>query len=217
VHAKLRKEGFLVNHKRAERIWRGYGSTLSARRIRKKVRTGETVPKVSTAPDHVWTYNFVFDATFGGRRMKVVSVIDEFTREALAIVPARSLTSSAVQGVLARLFAHRGRPAVIRRACYQSLVKSPPWGSGPLGVQSSGKYGIVVRGFSSCLIRTDMPEGARVALRTRRVGATPPGPSHDNGRRSTRTLTAGKRDANISSVPSVEHMSTTRTSYADAG
>jgi putative transposase len=114
VHAKLRKEGFPVNHKRVERIWRDYGFTLSARRRRKKVRTGETVPEAAAAPNHVWTYDFMFDATFGGRRMKVLSIIDEFTREALAIVPARSLTSSSVKGVLAKLFAGRERPGVIR-------------------------------------------------------------------------------------------------------
>jgi len=113
VHAKLRKEGFLVNHKRTERIWQEQGFTLPARRRRKKVRTSETVPEAAMAPDHVWTYDFMFDATFGGRRMKVLSVVDEFTREALAIVPARSLTASAVKGVLARLFTHRGRPAVL--------------------------------------------------------------------------------------------------------
>ena len=62
----------------------------------------------------MWTYDFMFDATFGGRRMKVLSLIDEFTREALAIVPARSLTASAVKGVLAKLFAGRGGPATIR-------------------------------------------------------------------------------------------------------
>ncbi|MDP2182650.1 MAG: integrase core domain-containing protein [Actinomycetota bacterium] len=50
----------------------------------------------------------------GARRMKILTVIDEFTREALAIVPARSLTSSAVKGVLAKLFAVRGKPSTIR-------------------------------------------------------------------------------------------------------
>jgi DNA-binding transcriptional ArsR family regulator len=115
VHAKLRKEGFLLNHKRTERIWRECGFTRSARRRRKKVRTGETVPEAACAPNHVWTYDFMFDATFGGRRMKVLSLIDEFTREALAIVPARSLTASAVKAVLTKLFASRGRPATITR------------------------------------------------------------------------------------------------------
>ena len=114
VHAKLRKEGLVVNHKRVERMWRDYGFTLSARRRRKKVRTGETVPQAAMAPNGVWTYDFIFDATYGGRRMKVLSMVDEFTREALAIVPARSLTAAAVKGVLAKLFAKRGRPAVLR-------------------------------------------------------------------------------------------------------
>ncbi len=53
VHAKLRKEGFLVNHKRVERIWRDNGFTLPHRRRRKKVRTGETVPEAAMAPNHV--------------------------------------------------------------------------------------------------------------------------------------------------------------------
>lgn len=114
IYRKLRGEGFAVNHKRIERIWREYGFTLPLRRKRKKVRTGQTVPISATSPNHVWTYDFMFDATFGGRRMKVLTVIDEFTREALAIVPARSLTSSSVKGVLARLFAVRGKPSTIR-------------------------------------------------------------------------------------------------------
>jgi len=103
-----------VNHKRIERIWSEYGFTLPARRKRKKVRTGQSVPVSANCPNHVWTYDFMFDATFGGRRMKVLTVIDEFTREALAIVPARSLTASALKGVLARLFAVRGKPSTIR-------------------------------------------------------------------------------------------------------
>ncbi len=114
VCAKLRSEGFAVNHKRVERIWREHGFTLPARRKRKKVRTGETVPVTAVRPNHVWTYDFMFDATHQGRRMKVLTVIDEFTREALAVMPARSLTASSVKGVLAKLFTSRGRPERIR-------------------------------------------------------------------------------------------------------
>ena len=114
VHAKLRSEGFVVNHKRIERIWREHGFTLPARRKRKKVRTGDTVPEAAIRPNQVWSYDFMFDATHQGRRVKVLVVIDEFTREALAVVPARSLTASAVKGVLARLFSERGRPQAIR-------------------------------------------------------------------------------------------------------
>lgn len=79
-----------MNHKEVERIWREYGFTLAARRRRKRVHTRETVPEAPMAPNHVWTYDFIFDATLGGRRMKVLTVVDEFTREALAIMPARS-------------------------------------------------------------------------------------------------------------------------------
>jgi putative transposase len=114
IYRRLRSEGHPVNHKRIERIWGEYGFTLPLRRKRKKIRTGQTVPVTATSPNDVWTYDFMFDATFGGRRMKVLTLIDEFTREALAIVPARSLTSSAVKGVLARLFATRGKPTTIR-------------------------------------------------------------------------------------------------------
>ena len=114
VYRKLRGEGFAVNHKRIERIWREYGFTLPPRRKRKKVRTGLSVPVAATSPNHVWTYDFMFDATFGGRRMKVLTVIDEFTREALAVVPARSMNASALMGVLAKLFAVRGKPTTIR-------------------------------------------------------------------------------------------------------
>jgi len=79
VYRKLRSEGFLVNHKRIERIWSEYGFTLPARRKRQRIRTGEIVPVAATSPNHVWTYDFMFDATFGGRRMKVLTVIDEST------------------------------------------------------------------------------------------------------------------------------------------
>jgi len=124
VHAKLRKEGFLVNHKRVERIWLQYGFTLATRRRRKKVRTGETVPEAAIAPIHVWTYDFIFEATFGGCRMKVLSLIDEFTREARAIVPARPLTAAAVKGVLAQAMRRHGVPDEILTTARSSSPSS---------------------------------------------------------------------------------------------
>ena len=114
VHARLRRDGLLVNRKRIERLWRELGHTLPARRSKKKRRSGETVPIAAEHPNHVWTYDFIFDATAGGRRLKILSVLDEFTREALALVCGRSLTAAHVKRVLAELFAERGRPAVIR-------------------------------------------------------------------------------------------------------
>ena len=114
VHKRLCKDGYAVNRKRIERIWREQGFTQPLRRPKKKRRSGETVPVCARHEHHVWTYDFIFDATAGGRRLKVLTVLDEFTRVALAIVPGRSLTSAAVKGVLARLFARHGQPRVIR-------------------------------------------------------------------------------------------------------
>jgi transposase InsO family protein len=114
VHARLRRDGYAVNRKRIERIWREQGFTQPLRRPKKKRRSGDTVPVAAEHANHVWTYDFIFDATAGGKRLKVLTVLDEFTRVALAIVPGRSLTSAAVKGVLARLFARHGRPRVIR-------------------------------------------------------------------------------------------------------
>ena len=114
VWARLRKNGYAVNRKKIERLWRQQGFTQPARRPKKKRRSSETVPVAAQHANHVWTYDFIFDATAGGKRLKVLSVLDEYTRVVLALVPGRSLTSAAVKGVLARLFARHGRPAVIR-------------------------------------------------------------------------------------------------------
>jgi transposase InsO family protein len=84
------------------------------------------------------TYDFIFDATAGGRRLKVLTVLDEYTRLVLAIVPGRSLTSATAKGMLAKLFVRHGRPQVIRSACCHALVNHAlrrlRW---PLLVQSS--------------------------------------------------------------------------------
>lgn len=114
VYKRLCLDGYAVNRKRIERIWREQGFTQPLRRPKKKRRSGDTVPVAARHENHVWTYDFIFDATAGGKRLKVLSVLDEFTRVALALVPGRSLTSAAVKGVLARLFACHGRPQVIR-------------------------------------------------------------------------------------------------------
>lgn len=72
------------------------------------------MPVAAQHANHGWTYDFIFDATAGGKRLKMLRVLDECTRVALALVPRRSLASAAVKGVLAGLFAHHGWPLVIR-------------------------------------------------------------------------------------------------------
>jgi transposase InsO family protein len=114
VHRQLRRNGHLVNRKRIERIWRQHGLAVPARKRRRKIRTGDSVPVSAQYRNHVWTYDIVYDATASGRTFKVLTVVDEFTRVALAVHGARSITAGAVKRVLASLFEEHGSPAVIR-------------------------------------------------------------------------------------------------------
>lgn len=72
------------------------------------------MPVTAEYRNHVWTYDIVYDATSPGRAFKTLTVVDEFTRYALAVFGARSITAGVVKGVLERLFAEHGAPAVIR-------------------------------------------------------------------------------------------------------
>jgi len=103
-----------VNRKRIERIWREHGLAVRHRRRRRKIRTGAGVPVAAAYRNHVWTYDLVYDAVASGRTIKVLTVVDEFTRVALAVHGAYSITARTVKAVLADLFAAHGAPAVMR-------------------------------------------------------------------------------------------------------
>jgi putative transposase len=118
VHATLRQEGWAVNRKRVQRLWREEGLRVTLRR-RKRQRLGvSTVPaKRLTAgqPDHVWAIDFQFDQTADGRILKLLHVVDEFTREALAVECDRRIDADRTVAVLDRLVAARGRaPEYVR-------------------------------------------------------------------------------------------------------
>src|SRR5690606_34177582 len=94
--AILRDEGWAVNKKRVHRLWREAGLQVPQRaRKRRRVGSGEhsTVRLAPQHPNHVWSYDFVFDQTEDGRPLKLLAVLDEYTRECLALVVGRSLTS----------------------------------------------------------------------------------------------------------------------------
>lgn len=113
----LRREGVAVNRKRVHRLWRQAGLQVPQRqRKRRRVVTGEngTVRLRPTYRNHVWSYDFLFDATERRSRLKIMSVLDEYTRECLALVVARSITNREVIACLARLMAVRGAPAFVR-------------------------------------------------------------------------------------------------------
>jgi putative transposase len=117
ITALLRQEGWRVNHKRVERIWRREGLKVPAkqpRRGRLWLNDGSCIRLRPTHKDHVWSYDFVADRTKDGRPLKMLTLIDEYTRECLAIKVARSIRSPDVLECLAELFVRRGTPDHIR-------------------------------------------------------------------------------------------------------
>jgi putative transposase len=115
--ALLRSEGWAVHHKRLERIWRQVGLKVPAKqpkRGRVWLKDGSCVRLRPEHKDHVWAYDFVTARTHDGRVIRLVTVVDEFTRECLAIDVARHLASDDVLDCLWWLFVTRGVPAFIR-------------------------------------------------------------------------------------------------------
>jgi putative transposase len=111
AHARLCEEGWSINRKRVQRLWREEGLRVPVRR-RKRQRLGiSTVPAARLAaerPDHVWALDFQFDQTADGHILKLLHVVDEFTREALEMKCERRIDADATVAVLDRLIADRG-------------------------------------------------------------------------------------------------------------
>ena len=117
VTALLRAEGWRCNHKRVERIWRREGLKVPARqpkRGRLWLNDGSCVRLRPERANHVWAYDFVEDRTRDGRKIRMLNVVDEFTRECLCIRVGRKLGSVEVIDVLSELFILRGTPGYIR-------------------------------------------------------------------------------------------------------
>lgn len=109
--------GWVVNDKRVERIWRLEGlkvPTKQPKRGRLWLADGSCIRLRPTHRNHVWSYDFVEDRTHDGRKYRMLNVIDEFTRECLAIRVARRLRSTDVIDVLSDLFILRGIPGHVR-------------------------------------------------------------------------------------------------------
>ena len=115
IIALLRREGSIVNKKRAHRIWKEEGLQLTHRRPKKRRHgpKGEVIHRAEY-PNHVWTYDFVEDRTERGRKIRMLTIVDENTRECLAILVARSIPGEKVINTLEWLFLTREAPAYIR-------------------------------------------------------------------------------------------------------
>jgi putative transposase len=117
VTGLLVAEGWRVNHKRVERIWRAEGLKVPQRqrpRGRLWLNDGSCVRLRPAYPGHVWSYDFMQHRTHDGRSFRLLTIIDEFTRECLAIRVQRRLTSEDVLEELTWLFASRGAPDYLR-------------------------------------------------------------------------------------------------------
>jgi len=117
VTALLRAEGWQVNHKRVERIWRQEGLKVPGRqpkRGRLWLNDGSCIRLRPTHRGSVWSYDFTVTRTHDGRPVKMLTVLDEYTRECLAIVVERTLKSDDVLHTLAELFARHGAPEHLR-------------------------------------------------------------------------------------------------------
>ena len=110
----LRRQGRVVNLKRVRRLCREHGLLLRQKRRRKRRGIGTGVPCKAERPGHVWAYDFVEDRTEAGRKLRVLTVADEFTRECVAVEVEYRMNARSVADVLRRLFAERGPPAFVR-------------------------------------------------------------------------------------------------------
>jgi transposase InsO family protein len=117
ITALLNERGWKVNHKRVERIWRREGLKVpqkQPKRGRLWLNNGSCIRLRPEHKDHVWSYDFVTAGTADGRAFRMLTIIDEYTRECLAILVGRRLTSEDVIDQLFNLFVLRGIPEHIR-------------------------------------------------------------------------------------------------------
>lgn len=117
ITGMLREEGWRVNHKRVERIWRSEGLKVpqkQPKRGRLWFNDGSCVRLRPERRDHVWAYDFLVDRTHDGRPFRLLTLVDEYTRECLSIDVARRMNSDDVLERLSWMFAIRGVPDHLR-------------------------------------------------------------------------------------------------------
>lgn len=117
IWALLRQEGWPINRKRVHRLWRREGFKVPQKQRKKRrlgVSANSIIRRQAEHKDHVWCWDFIHDTDERGRPLKWLSIVDEFTRECLALEVARSITAADVIDVLAELFIIRGVPKHVR-------------------------------------------------------------------------------------------------------
>lgn len=114
VWALLRREGHEVNRKRVHRLWRKLKLQVPRRRKKKRYACSGQVPLRAEHPNHVWTWDFIYDTTADGRLLRCLTISDEFTREGLAIRTRRRFPATRAVDVLEKLVTDHGPPLFLR-------------------------------------------------------------------------------------------------------
>jgi len=117
INALLRREGWPVNHKRVERIWRQQGLKVPQKQPKRRrlwLNDGSCIRLRPEKQNHVWSYDFVVDRTNNGRAFRILNIIDEYTRESLLTKAARNMKAEDVEECLTELFCQKGVPEYIR-------------------------------------------------------------------------------------------------------
>lgn len=115
IWACLVRAGERISRKKVWRLWQKLGLGLGRKRPKRKKADRHQAELIKAErADHIWTYDFVFDRTIGGRQLKMLTLVDEYTRECLAVETTASITSADVRRVLERICGERGYPAAIR-------------------------------------------------------------------------------------------------------
>ena len=114
IQVFLARYGYVMSADRAYRLWRLHGLQVPKKRPRRRVAASRPRPLPATVTGQVWAYDFVFDACANGQQLKCLTVIDEFTRECLAIDVAGSIRSGRVIEVLSKLVSVHGSPQHLR-------------------------------------------------------------------------------------------------------
>ncbi|NKI19638.1 IS3 family transposase [Spongiibacter sp. KMU-166] len=114
LHILLRREGLEVNHKRVYRLYNEAGLTVKKRKRRKGIAVERQALELPEGPNQVWSMDFVMDALCYGRRLKILTVVDDYTKEALDLVVSHSISGDHVASALDAIAQFRGYPAAIR-------------------------------------------------------------------------------------------------------
>jgi putative transposase len=112
--ALINQDHLKINRKTVHRIWTAQNLSQRLKAKHRKIRTGKAVPVKALYPGHVWAYDFVFDQDQPGRQLKILNIVDEFTREQIALQVNTRCTSHAIVQLFAKLFKTHTPPTVLR-------------------------------------------------------------------------------------------------------